>query len=256
MSSLQLNDHVVQNRQTGEQMTHWDIVNKATQFEFSMFNTSQCVICSPVWRFVPRDRSAAKGPLKSTSLILHKRALPLIYFSSNSEHAIPLLLPSNILRINMLHYKSVGVLMHNIIDHDLVPSKSEAIHCRIALSHSHNTRAAAAGNFHVIHSRTKQQDNPCQDLELESGTKSPKQSFKRHLKTKLLQFLVHDGVYVDVYNLADKLFLDKNLFFYDKFHLYSSSFLCIDLISFLSFVSNDLFLSLWINGLINFLADI
>ena len=40
-------------------------------------------------------------------------------------------------------------------------------------------------------------------------------------------------------------------FFYDKFHLYSSSFLCIDLISFLSFVSNELFLSLWIN----FLAD-
>ena len=57
---------------------------------------------------------------------------------------------------------------------------------------------------------------------------------------------MHDGVYVDVYNLADKLFLDKNLFFHDKFHLYSSSFLCIDFISFLSFVSNDLFLSLWI----------
>ena len=62
-----------------------------------------------------------------------------------------------------------------------------------------------------------------------------------------MQFLVHDGVYVDVYNLADKLFLDKKIFFHDKFHLYSSSFLCIDLISFLSFVSNDLFLSLWIN---------
>ena len=80
--------------------------------------------------FVPRDRLAAKGPLKSTSLILQKRrALPLIYFSSNSEHAIPLLLRSNILRINMPHYKSLDVLMHNTIDHDLVPSKSEeAVH--------------------------------------------------------------------------------------------------------------------------------
>ena len=28
---------------------------------------SQCVICSPVWRFVPRDRSAAKGPFPSTA---------------------------------------------------------------------------------------------------------------------------------------------------------------------------------------------
>ena len=35
----------------------------------------------------------------------------------------------------------------------------------------------------------------------------PKQLFKKHLQTKLLQFLVHEGVYVDVYNLADKLFL-------------------------------------------------
>ena len=62
--------------------------------------------------------------LKSTSLILQKRALPLIYFSSKSDHAILLFMGSNILRINMPHYKSIGVLMHNI-DHDLVPSKSE-----------------------------------------------------------------------------------------------------------------------------------
>ena len=34
----------------------------------------------------------------------------------------------------------------------------------------------------------------------------PKQLFKKHLETKLLQFLVHEEVYVDVYNLADKLF--------------------------------------------------
>ena len=50
------------NRQTGEQMTHWDMLNKATKFEFSLFNMSPCVICSPVWQFLPRDRSAAKAP--------------------------------------------------------------------------------------------------------------------------------------------------------------------------------------------------
>ena len=32
-------------------MTHWDMLNKAAIFEFSLFNMSQCVICSPVWRF-------------------------------------------------------------------------------------------------------------------------------------------------------------------------------------------------------------
>jgi len=44
-------------------MTHWDMLNNATKFEFSLFNTSHCVICSQVWRFEPRDRSAGKGPL-------------------------------------------------------------------------------------------------------------------------------------------------------------------------------------------------
>ena len=48
MGLLQLSNHVVQNRHTGEQMAHWDMLKKATKFEFSLFNVSQCIICSPV----------------------------------------------------------------------------------------------------------------------------------------------------------------------------------------------------------------
>ena len=70
MRPLQLSDHVVQNRQTGEQMTHGDMLNKEKSKLVALFNMSQCVICSPVWRFVPRDRSAAKGPFDSDQLIL------------------------------------------------------------------------------------------------------------------------------------------------------------------------------------------
>ena len=61
---LQMNDHVVQNRQTGQHKTHYDMLNKENPNLVAFpFNMSQWVICSPVWRFVPRDRSAAKGPL-------------------------------------------------------------------------------------------------------------------------------------------------------------------------------------------------
>ena len=60
MSPLRLSDHVVQNSQTGEQMTHWDMINKATKFEFSLFNMSQCAFA-----FVPRDRLAVKFPIRS-----------------------------------------------------------------------------------------------------------------------------------------------------------------------------------------------
>ena len=52
MGHLQLGNHVVTNRQTGEQMTHWDMLKKATEFEFSLSNMSQCVTCSPVWQFL------------------------------------------------------------------------------------------------------------------------------------------------------------------------------------------------------------
>ena len=47
---------------------------------------------------------------KKQILLIQKRALCLIYFSNNSEHAIPLFLRSNILLIDILYYKSAGVL--------------------------------------------------------------------------------------------------------------------------------------------------
>jgi len=84
---------------------------------------------------------------------------------------------------------------------------------RIASNHSYNTRAAAAGKFHVIHSRTNPQKQSFSRLGARIWNKipelfklKPKHLFKKHLQTKLLQFLVHEGVYVDVYNLAGKLF--------------------------------------------------
>ena len=42
---------------------HRDMLNKATKFEFSSFNMFKCVIGSPVCDFVPRECSAANGPL-------------------------------------------------------------------------------------------------------------------------------------------------------------------------------------------------
>ena len=65
MGPLQLSDHVVQNRQTGEQMTHWAMLNKENSNLVVLFNTSQCVICSPVWRFCTTWSRSCKGPLKS-----------------------------------------------------------------------------------------------------------------------------------------------------------------------------------------------
>ena len=52
------------NRQIGEQMTHWDMLNKENSNIVALFNLYQCVICSPVWRFLYNVIvSAAKVPL-------------------------------------------------------------------------------------------------------------------------------------------------------------------------------------------------
>ena len=79
---------------------------------------------------------------------------------------------------------------------------------RIASTHSYNTRSAAAGKFHVIHSWIKQQNQSFSRLgartwnEIPELFKSkPKQLFKKHLQTKLLQFLVHEGVYFQLMSI-------------------------------------------------------
>ena len=43
--------------------------------------------------------------------------------------------------------------MHDI-DHDVAPQNLKNLFTRIGSIHSYNTGAAAAGKFHVIHSRT------------------------------------------------------------------------------------------------------
>ena len=63
MGSLQLSEHVVQSHQTGEQMTHWAMLNKENSNLVVLFNMSQCVICSPVWRFCTSWSLSCKGPI-------------------------------------------------------------------------------------------------------------------------------------------------------------------------------------------------
>ena len=59
---------MLQNRQTGEKIAQWDMLNKEISNLVALFNMCQCVICSPVWQFCQRDRSAAEGPFLRTQL--------------------------------------------------------------------------------------------------------------------------------------------------------------------------------------------
>ena len=85
-------------------------------------------------------------------LVLQKRALRLIYFINKREHAILLFKKANILHVNMLYYKAVSILMHDIHSKSAPPNLLELFNYPTSI-HSYNTRSAAAGNFFVKHSR-------------------------------------------------------------------------------------------------------
>ena len=63
MGLLWLSNHMVQNRQTGEQMMHWDMLNKENSNLESLF-MSHVSFAHQFGDFVPHDCSAAKGPLE------------------------------------------------------------------------------------------------------------------------------------------------------------------------------------------------
>lgn len=69
MSRLQLSDHVIQTRQIEEQMTHWNMINKATKFKLSLVNMSQCVIRSLVCRVCTTSSLNCIGPIEVHSIV-------------------------------------------------------------------------------------------------------------------------------------------------------------------------------------------
>ena len=91
-------------------------------------------------------------------LILQKRALRLIFFVNKIEHAISLFVRANILPVDMLYYKSMSILMHDI-NCKTAPSKLLDLFTRADSVHSYNTRSASAGRFYIERSRLKQQSH-------------------------------------------------------------------------------------------------
>ena len=85
-------------------------------------------------------------------LLLQKRALRLMYFSDSRTHAIPLFVSSGLLPLNMLYFKHIATLMHNIFS-PCAPPKISELFTRSDQIHFYYTRFSASGNFHVQLSR-------------------------------------------------------------------------------------------------------
>ena len=88
-------------------------------------------------------------------LILQKRALRLMSFSDSRAQAIPLFVRSAVLSLNMLYFKYLDILMHDI-SNKRAPSRISELFVRSNMIHSHYTRFSAPSNFYVQRSRLNQ----------------------------------------------------------------------------------------------------
>ena len=75
MGPLQLSDHVVQNRLTGEQMMHWDMLNKETSNLVALFKhvpARHLLSSLAILYYVIAQLQRAHLPSKSTSRAPHR----------------------------------------------------------------------------------------------------------------------------------------------------------------------------------------
>ena len=69
-------------------------------------------------------------------LVLQKRALRLIYFTCYRSHAIPLCVSSNTITINMLYFKSVSILLHDVFNKQTPCNVSNLCNCSNGLQYN------------------------------------------------------------------------------------------------------------------------
>ena len=105
-------------------------------------------------------------------LVLQKRALRLIYFTSYRSHAIPLFISSNTIPINLLYFKSVSILRHDVFNKQTPCNISSLFTCSNEL-HNYNTRFSFEGNYYIKYSRCNHLLKSFQDKGPKYGIASP-----------------------------------------------------------------------------------
>ena len=93
-----------------------------------------------------------------------------MYFGQYVFHVIPFFLSANILPINMLYFKSVSILMHDV-SNNLVPLDISNLFTSSNQVHNYETRFSLKGNYHVKYS-SLDKVNLFQELELGYGIAS------------------------------------------------------------------------------------
>ena len=140
-------------------------------------------------------------------LVLQKRAIRLISFAPYRSHAIRLFVCSNTIPLNMLYFKSISILMHDVFN-KLSPSNISNLFDFSNEIHNYNTRFSLAGNYLIKYSRSNQLLKTFSRLgaKIWNGIpqelcKLPKCVFQKIIHDRLLQVLMEEDDYVAIPSL-------------------------------------------------------
>ena len=145
-------------------------------------------------------------------LLLQKRALRLMNFSNQSEHAIPCFLDLNILPVNFLYVESIASLMYDV-HNNLAPDHIRQLFKHVSDVHSYNTRSATTNKFYVLPSRADQQKNSFSRLGVRVWNALPENItklktnnlFKKRLHELLINILKPENSYPSIASIISKI---------------------------------------------------
>ena len=162
-------------------------------------------------------------------LVLQNRALRLIHFKPFRFHAEPLFKLSNVLPLNLLYFKTICLIMHDLFN-NVTPPNISNIFTYSSKIHHHITRFSAAGNCHIKHSRRDHLNNSFSSIGSKiwnsipvSDCALPKYKFNDILHNRLLDTPIQGNIYVAVYTLVGIFSKYSQLHFNHKrvlFHLF------------------------------------
>lgn len=90
-------------------------------------------------------------------LRLQKGAFHLMCFCDYKTHAIPLFISSSLLPLDLIYFKSVAILMHDVSNNISPPQISHLFHYQRNI-HSYITRSSTRGTVFLKYSRINKQN--------------------------------------------------------------------------------------------------
>ena len=154
---------------------------------------------------------AASKILLNNILVLQKRVLRLIHCAPVREHAIPLFLKAKLLPLEFQYYEKIATLMYDIKTSS-APINISNLFSRITSVHSYSTRTSTFEHFYTKKSALDVQSKAFSRVGLKiwnwiptSLKNSSKNSFKKSIRTKLIEILETENSYVDIDTLINKM---------------------------------------------------